>query len=395
MSLQQMPVEINELIFLASDEHSRSVLAQTCKQFRRIGSSPIICAKALLWKHAIWSPFCAIAPAHALNAPYLSYSVQASQLRGECDLPLGRASTVATDQWLALVHDHRFTGAIGLAIFHLRMADASFSGIASEFAAIDGNLTLILWLIDHGRLTQKVIDGTLVQACMAGNAHLLLPLIDLGHASLFSDNGAALSMAAKYGHLKCVQILLDKGASVDADDGYALCWAARNGHNEIVYTLIQHGANVNIRGGCPLNWAAEHGHESITLLLIDSGANIHANDEYALRWSSVRGKLAVVKLLLQKGADVHAVQDFALRNAVKFGHPAVVKALLAYHADPRACDDEAFKWAATHGNQVMLEILVSAMQSGDNHDHESDFHKRFLMPGQDAAEGYISDLCEG
>jgi ankyrin repeat protein len=58
---------------------------------------------------------------------------------------------------------------------------------------------------------------------------------------------AAISLAARYGHLGIVTALLASGASV-SDSGDALVLASISGHLEIVKMLLSAGANVNAEG---------------------------------------------------------------------------------------------------------------------------------------------------
>ena len=59
-----------------------------------------------------------------------------------------------------------------------------------------------------------------------------------------------LIAAARYGHERVVDLLLQRGAEVnlqDSDSWTALMYAARYGHERVVELLLQHGADVNLR----------------------------------------------------------------------------------------------------------------------------------------------------
>ena len=108
-----------------------------------------------------------------------------------------------------------------------------------------------------------------------------------------------LHVAAKWGHVKVVKLLVENGAFVDAEDQHgrtSLHWAARYGWMSVARLLIQHGANTNAMPravepqwryyrasrlrGTPLHCAARGGHEMIVRLLLANGADVNAKDIY-------------------------------------------------------------------------------------------------------------------
>lgn len=86
-----------------------------------------------------------------------------------------------------------------------------------------------------------------------------------------SDGKTALIHAADCGHLKIVQILLDKGADIDVEDSQrrtALMYAIDNKYRNIIQILLD----------VALIRAIDNGAPNIVETLIDQGANLDAKD---------------------------------------------------------------------------------------------------------------------
>ena len=120
------------------------------------------------------------------------------------------------------------------------------------------------------------------------------------------DSETALHMAADFGHVECVALLLEAGADKDAADENgqtALHAAAWNGHSEVVKLLLEAGADKDLADfywRTALHLAAAHGHSEVVKLLLDAGADKDATDfggNTALDWATKNHHLEVVRLL--------------------------------------------------------------------------------------------------
>lgn len=87
----------------------------------------------------------------------------------------------------------------------------------------------------------------------------------------------AMYAAARNGHTRVAEYLLDQGAAIDAKGvfgGTALHWAAINGHRATVALLLSRGASLTIRDkrfvGTPQGWANEGGHAELAKTLEDA-----------------------------------------------------------------------------------------------------------------------------
>lgn len=137
--------------------------------------------------------------------------------------------------------------------------------------------------------------------------------------------GSGLMIAAWYGNLDMMRVLLDHGTNVNLGNGYreqALQFAAWRGHLDAVKLLVERGAQVNRDGD---EWGALHyatfaGHEEVARFLIGKGANVNArtpNQSTPLMLAAREGKAGLAEQLLAAGADATAVNEFG-DNALAF-----------------------------------------------------------------------------
>ncbi|KAJ4401246.1 hypothetical protein N0V82_010880, partial [Gnomoniopsis sp. IMI 355080] len=115
-------------------------------------------------------------------------------------------------------------------------------------------------------------------AALNGHDKVLSNLLDSDKAALNvrdRSNRTPLIWGCLEGHIKVVQMLLDKGADVNTQGGFygnALQAASEGGYKEIVQMLLDKGADVNTQGGRysnALQAASREGHKEIIQMLLD------------------------------------------------------------------------------------------------------------------------------
>ena len=90
-------------------------------------------------------------------------------------------------------------------------------------------------------------------------------------------------MAAEYGHLTVVEVLLHRKSHIDAQNAKgltALMFSARNGHSAVVQLLCGLAA-LNLqdaKGRMALHHAAQRGHEDVASCLLKASAQVDSLD---------------------------------------------------------------------------------------------------------------------
>jgi ankyrin repeat protein len=125
------------------------------------------------------------------------------------------------------------------------------------------------------------------EACALGSADRVRELLDAQPdltKTYAPDGFTPLGLAAYFGHLDAVKLLVARGADVNAPSNNAqkvppLVSAAAGKHEQVVRLLLESGANPNAfeKGGeTALHAAAFGGHEGIVRLLLERGADRRA-----------------------------------------------------------------------------------------------------------------------
>ncbi|KPP78322.1 Ankyrin repeat and SOCS box protein 12-like [Scleropages formosus] len=191
--------------------------------------------------------------------------------------------------------------------------------------------------------------------------------------------GTPLRMAASWGHIKCLEVLLAHGSEVDSLDVKAqtpLFTAVSGRHLNCVLTLLKAGANPNgsIYNNCsPVLTAAREGDAEILKELLKHGAEVNARSKVLL-WASnssissgplylsaVYGHLECFKLLLLYGADPdYNCADETLFKRIK--QPKTVLEMCLRHG----CGVEYIQLLIDFGANVYLPTLIIEKSTKQN-----------------------------
>lgn len=171
------------------------------------------------------------------------------------------------------------------------------------------------------------------------------------------DKRTPIWFAARAGQTSTVHLLLKSGARIDAGAGTeewtTLGVAALWGHLDTMRILVDYGADVNAityAENTALTWAAQEGRCNMIRFLLDCGADVeHPNNrgETPLICAAMSGNVDCVTLLREQGANLaartRATGSTSLHKAVQRGHYAVIEKLVHLHADIESPDHKVSK----------------------------------------------------
>ena len=178
-----------------------------------------------------------------------------------------------------------------------------------QFAAYCKNQIAMALFLQHKRVL------SFFEAISMGNLEVVAKALDKNPARVneFSKDGfSALGLAAYFGHLDIVTLLLQKGADPNtaAKNSFKvtpLHSACAINNYDIAALLIRHGADVNacqMRGVTALHSAAHNGNVDIAKLLLENGAEVNATmdtGQTPLMMAEEAGAKKVVALLRGSG----------------------------------------------------------------------------------------------
>jgi ankyrin repeat protein len=227
--------------------------------------------------------------------------------------------------------------------------------------------------------SKKKCEERIRNATLGGDItrmRLLLRATGVHHISC--KHGTVLTIAALYGNIYTVQMLISKGEDISQtvnDGSSAFENAAAGGHEAILQLLLDNGANINeetrdLSDGTALQCAAANGHCSAVGFLLKLGAKIDRhgkgphNSEAALIKAAGLSSEATALLLLQHGADASAknlLGESVLHVAAKKGHEELVIQLIKSGAavdELTAGGDTVLMFAAENGLEEATRLLL-------------------------------------
>jgi uncharacterized protein len=179
-------------------------------------------------------------------------------------------------------------------------------------------------LIDAGADVNKGYFGTPLKESVSLKDVRLVELLIASGADVNlkdSDANSAYSLAARLGHQKLKEVLLEAGA--DPAVGvtkyqeewreHAFFQASADGRVDVVEAMLHNGlATVNMSNSSKVTALMRAQDEIIVDILLRAGADVNLRDSRgytALMWAAEKGHASIVKRLISAGTDVHVRGD--------------------------------------------------------------------------------------
>ena len=193
-----------------------------------------------------------------------------------------------------------------------RAIDVFRPEVAVSAAARNGHVALVEALLQMFNLPHRydLVTQAAFAASSRGYPGIVQMLLKYTlEVNVISNKGQnLLHHAARGGHARVVQLLLDHGVSYyESRRGDPLYLAAINGHQDVVQLLLDHGADFKAQGRdyCVLKRAARNGEAPMVRFLVERKLDLHAHNcaDVALEFAAERCHEETVRLLLGIGAN--------------------------------------------------------------------------------------------
>jgi ankyrin repeat protein len=228
------------------------------------------------------------------------------------------------------------------------------------------------------------------QLCGLGKVHLVQKMLEADKQmntininwQNYESKCTPLLISSANGHLKIIEILLEKNADVtlrDEREATALHHAAQSGHLEIINKLLAAGCDINAvdkNKWTPLMNACYWANEEAVLLLLKAGAdfmNKNIDGRTALhevcRSPAVGQEDALARIamrLIQAGCDTNMASSSqedlnALMYAAYHNHVGVANVLIEHNCNIDSIDHQgwsALHWSADRDHIDVVKLLI-------------------------------------
>jgi ankyrin repeat protein len=214
---------------------------------------------------------------------------------------------------------------------------------------------------------QEMIDIALSMAVSRGHISSVKELLETYPTPPKTTMTRLVSIAAKYGHLPTLFLLIRKGA---VPDHSAVIQSIRKGHANISRFLIEHNKKPRAEKGgggwlkmtpqiyekC-LRLAIKQFDEEIVKLYLEEDVSVDIEKlGFVLWWACVLGKPKTVKTLLSRGGlTIYEQTNYSVKEAIHKNYLEIVKLYLDYGKSP---SPDLLKIAIKDNHPDIVRLLV-------------------------------------
>ena len=213
------------------------------------------------------------------------------------------------------------------------------------------------WRALKAHIDSLTVDGQLFDGARRGDVASLVALLDEHpdklQVRMKPYDTTLLHAAAQNGHLRAVDLLVERGLDVNTretgDNTYAMHWAAAAAHLDVVRRLVDAGGDVIGHGDDHelevIGWATcwdgcdDEPHRDVAQFLLCRGAKHHIFSAIAMNLGDeVRRIVANDPSALNRRMSRNENNQTPLHFAVRMRRPEMISLLLELGADPLAVD---------------------------------------------------------
>jgi ankyrin repeat protein len=214
-------------------------------------------------------------------------------------------------------HNPLLTAAIDNHLELVEMLVANGAKIGIHVAALLGDFDAVKMFLEQKTfpINSNRNGGKTPINLAARGGHLKIVELLLDRGAIFDSlyySQTALYQAVNFNRLEVVDLLMDRSA--DPNHACAIYVATRKNYLEMVKRLIERGVDINYQNNnfkrTPLHAAASLNLSKMAELLIENGAQVNTrcncNSFTPLHYAAEKGSIEVAKILLANGAEIDA-----------------------------------------------------------------------------------------
>ncbi|AEQ60801.1 putative ankyrin repeat- containing protein [Acanthamoeba polyphaga mimivirus] len=156
-------------------------------------------------------------------------------------------------------------------------------------------------------------------------------LIDYGLDITFNDNFAI--KLASLCHENILKLVIDNGGDVHTDNEFPICLAASYGRLSCVKLLVDCGVNPFCFDNMVIKLASIDYYDNVVEYMVSIGADINAGNNFVLRYAIKNLDKKMIELAVNTGANINDISPNDISHIIKHQSPTIMDILIEYGLD--------------------------------------------------------------